>query len=86
MTDRSERVKNRIPRGDALAFVGLLALALAAAGCPGHHDDPLRPPLQGVAPDFSLIDVNPNSVTHGQAVSPRQYLGKVSAWYFGHAT
>ena len=37
-------------------------------------------------PDFSLMDVNPNSPTKDQAVSPRDYLQQVSAWYFGHAT
>ena len=36
--------------------------------------------------DFSLIDVNPTSTTYNQAVSPRDYLGQVSGWYFGHAT
>jgi hypothetical protein len=37
-------------------------------------------------PDFKLIDVNPNSPTVNQEVSPSQFLGKVSAWYFGHGT
>jgi hypothetical protein len=60
-----------------------LALVLLA-GCGG--DDPVRPPLQGPAPDFALTDVNPNSATAGTGVSPRQQLGKASAWYFGHAT
>ncbi len=36
--------------------------------------------------DFSLPDANPTSATYGQNVSPSDYLGKVSAWYFGHAT
>jgi hypothetical protein len=36
--------------------------------------------------DFSLVDVNHNSASHNQAVSPRDYLDQVSAWYFGHAT
>jgi hypothetical protein len=36
--------------------------------------------------DFQLVDVNPNSATHNQTISPRDYLGQVSAWYFGHAT
>lgn len=36
--------------------------------------------------DFSLIDMNVRSATAGKAVSPRQFLGKVSAWYFGHST
>jgi hypothetical protein len=37
-------------------------------------------------PDFSLLDVNPASPTANQPVSPRDYLMRVSAWYFGHAT
>lgn len=36
--------------------------------------------------DFSLVDVNPNSPSYNQSISPRQYIGKMSAWYFGHAT
>ena len=38
------------------------------------------------APDFSLIDVNSNSATFEDAVSPRDYLEMVSGWYFTHAT
>lgn len=37
-------------------------------------------------PGFSLVDVNPASTTYNQPVSPGDYLGKVSAWYFGHST
>lgn len=37
-------------------------------------------------PDFSLVDVNETSPTFGQEVSASDYLGEVSAWYFGHAT
>ncbi len=36
--------------------------------------------------DFSLLDVNENSETYNQQVSPRDYLGGVSAYYFGSAT
>jgi hypothetical protein len=39
-----------------------------------------------IAPDFAIADVNPNSATSGQLVSPRDHLGSVSAWYFGHST
>lgn len=39
-----------------------------------------------VVPDFHLVDENPASATYKQLVSPRDYLGQVSAWYFGHAT
>ena len=61
------------------------ALATLLVSCARHHD-PVRPPANQAAPDFSLVDQNPSSATAGAAVSPRQYLGKVSAWYFGHAT
>ena len=66
-----------------LAAAALLLAALA--GC-NDHKDPTRPPADQAAPDFSLVDQNPNSATAGKAVSPRQFQGKVSAWYFGHAT
>ncbi|MBJ42347.1 MAG: hypothetical protein CMJ80_03480 [Planctomycetaceae bacterium] len=36
--------------------------------------------------DFSLTDVNPNSATYNQSISPRDYLGQTSVWYFGHST
>jgi predicted small lipoprotein YifL len=67
-----------------LAAAAVLLAALA--GCFGHKDSPTRPPADQPAPDFSLVDQNPNSTTVGKAVSPRQQLNKVSAWYFGHAT
>jgi hypothetical protein len=37
-------------------------------------------------PDFLLWEMNATSPYANQQVSPRQELGKVSAWYFGHAT
>ena len=37
-------------------------------------------------PDFYLEDVNPSSPRMGEQVSPRDYLEKVSGWYFTHAT
>ena len=37
-------------------------------------------------PDFQLVDVNATSSTADQSVSPRDYLGQVSGWYFVHAT
>lgn len=40
------------------------------------------PPFEGVAPDFSLADANPNSATFEAAVSPRDHLGEITAWYF----
>ena len=35
--------------------------------------------------DFGLPDVNPTSDTNATTVSPRDYMGTVSGYYFGHA-
>lgn len=68
-----------------VALYGALGL-----GC-GDDKGPAAPGVTAdttgvLEPDFSLTDANPNSATSGQMVSPRQYLGRVSAWYFGHST
>jgi hypothetical protein len=71
-----------------LALMALLALIPLASGCgdrsPTRSDPPTRSPGE-LKPDFHLQDLNAGSARFGQAVSPRDYLGKVSAWYFGHA-
>jgi hypothetical protein len=56
------------------------ALVLAAACGGGGSSEPT------LAPDFQLEDVNPNSPTTAQDVSPRDYLGNTGAFYFGAAT
>ena len=62
----------------------VLAVLGFAAGC---GEDPVEPlPGQALAPNFTLQDYNPNSATFNQLVSSRQQMGKVSAWYFAHAT
>lgn len=40
----------------------------------------------GPKPDFALADVNPSSSSFGRTVTPRDFLGKVSAYYFGYST
>lgn len=62
-----------------LAAVSLAVLAACS------DDDPANPGT-GAVPDFVLQDVNPESATYAEPVSPRDYLGMASAWYFGHAT
>ncbi len=66
-------------------FVLLSALAaiIVAAGC---GKDATTNPGPDPKSDFSLADVNTTSPRAGESVSPRDYLQKVSAWYFGHAT
>lgn len=77
----------REPRQRVTRTLAMLLAVCAVALSACSKTDPVRPlPNQAVVPDFSLKDVNPNSPTGGQNVSPRQELGKVSAWYFGHAT
>ena len=71
------------------------AAALASVGC--HNDlTGARPASNapdtgavadsGAMPCFALEDVNPNSTTFGKQVTPRQFLGQISAWYFGHSS
>jgi hypothetical protein len=77
----------RIAHLGAVVRAGLVAgLLLATAGCNGDDPSGPAPAPSDTAPDFSLLDVNPTSATFDQAVSPRDHLQRVSAWYFGHAT
>lgn len=64
-----------------LGGLGGLGGMLAQGGDPGAGGQ-----VAGPVPDFSLLDVNATSPTHGDPVSPRDYLMQVSAWYFAHAT
>jgi hypothetical protein len=72
----------------------LLAVGLGACkkdSVQGPPDDDGNQPIVGQVtdqsvPDFSLADVNSTSPTFDTMVSPRDHLGAVSAWYFGHAT
>ena len=64
-----------------------LAALFLAVGCGSGGGSPL--PVTSdpqMAPDFALEDVNDTSATHTVDVSPRDYIGKVSGWYFGDAT
>ena len=57
----------------------LTCMLLLAAACGGSGGPEM-------VADFLLPDVNPNSATSGQDLSPRDYMGFVSAYYFGAAT
>lgn len=56
---------------------GLLALLLGSATSQAAETPP--------APDFRLLDVNPNSIRRNSLVSPRDYVLQVSGYYFGAA-
>ena len=66
------------------ASAALAAVLLTAC----TWNDGVTGPTAGPAAvvDFGLLDVNPTSARSGEIVSPRDYLGAVSAWYFGHST
>jgi hypothetical protein len=68
-------------------YLGLLcAAALLGCGDEKPPMQPLPPPPGFLEPDFALPDSNPNSTTYTQVCSPRQHLGRISAWYFGYST
>lgn len=71
-----------------LAFLALAALALILPACGGGCCDGPTPrgPIAQTAPAFALEDVNDTSRTHGDSLSPRDYVGRISVWYFGHST
>lgn len=71
--------------------LGCCALLLLAAGCSNSDCGSAVPAgtgpvAQQVVPDFGLLDANPTSATFDTIVSPRDLLGRTSAWYFGDAT
>lgn len=66
------------------APIPLLFLSVLAACAPGPGTDSGFD--AGLVADFDLPDQNPNSARSGQSVSPRDYLGDVSGWYFIHST
>jgi hypothetical protein len=59
-------------------------LILVLAGCSGGSTATQTP--GDPEPAFQLQDVNENSTTFGTDVSPRNHMGRVSAWYFGRST
>jgi len=65
-----------------LLSLPILLLVACGGGSSGAGDpgDPVT------LADFALADVNPTSQTFNTNVSPRDYQGKISAWYFGAAT
>lgn len=81
------------------SLVGWLALQFVLGGCSSNNQAD-EPPSDGptemealqtlpgpdALPEFAVADVNPSSPRYNSDVSPRDYLGQISAWYFGHAT
>ncbi len=80
---------SRLRAGFSLT-IGLIGL-LFAPGC--NEDSFGRPTATGQVQggkrnvsEFPLEDMNPNSPSFGQMLTPGQQQGRISAWYFGAAT
>ena len=43
-----------------------------------------NPPDEEMVYDYSLIDINPNSATHNNIISPGYFENEVTLHYFGH--
>jgi len=77
----------------ALGVVLVVASTLACAETPTEVHDV---PVENRVSDFLLVDQNQTSLRFDpecqntpdkcQKVSPRDYLQRVSVWYFGHST
>ncbi len=52
----------------------------------GMEIESLEERIVFAVPDFGLVDVNLTSPTYTSEVSPRDFVGKASGWYFGHST
>jgi hypothetical protein len=70
-----------------LAVIGISILPVACSDDDGEETimGPVAHPDDAV-PDFSILDINPDSPRYDEMVSPRDYVGQISAYYFGHAT
>lgn len=84
---QTEHPGDTVPREDTAANEDWLCVVVAndgeLDGPPGQASTRV---VAGPATDFSLPDVNATSPRFGAPVSPRDYLQKVSGWYFGHAS
>lgn len=69
---------------DTARDTALVDTAAGDSGDTGVSDTgPVRPVL---VPDFALADLNPASSRYEETISPRDYIGRVSGYYFVHST
>jgi hypothetical protein len=70
----------------ALPVLTAVAVTVVFVGCDSATSVVDDGPVDPFVSDFSLRDANSSSPTFNTVVSPRDFLGQVSAWYFGSAT
>lgn len=81
---RPDRLRCTFVRALPLLLLAVLLACGAPVGTPGV--DAGQQAVGSLVADFSLPDVNPASPRAGATVSPRDYAGVVTGWYFGHST
>ena len=73
-----------------LVLLAVVGITFLLVGCSdGNSKKTILGPTplpEDAAPDFSILDINPDSPRYDELVSPRDYVGHISAYYFGHAT
>jgi len=82
--------------GGAPVCLSILAALLAGAACESPAPAPAPPADPGViapcgvddatVPDFTLVDANPRSPTHGEALALRDFEGRVVVLHWMWAT
>ena len=61
----------------------LLFFAIGFNGCSPDNGE-VAGPSDVVVYDYSLIDINPNSATYGETLSPGYFENQITLHYFGH--
>jgi hypothetical protein len=67
-------------------LAGLVLGCSSSPTGPSGSPAPTPLPVGAVVPEVALGDVNTASASFGRNVSPRDYLGQATAWYFASAT
>ena len=71
---------------DPSESTSLSPIATVRASCRNHPLVTVEAAVMFRVPDFAILDVNENSDTYGSLVSAHEHTGKITAWYFGHAS
>jgi hypothetical protein len=69
---------------DDSATIG--SIATVRATCRNHPLVTGQATVRFWAPEFALLDVNETSDTYGELIGPQDHAGRITAWYFGHAS
>ena len=66
-----------------MKYLVLLFIAVGFYGC-GPDDGEVAGHVDDVVYDYSLIDINPNSATYGETLSPGYFENQITLHLFSH--